>query len=604
MELLEKSFHWAVSAGRAEDVESMLKNCPELVFSKDETGRTPLHVAAHHGHTSILKQLVASGADIHAKDSASMTPLRLAAGRGHKEAVQFLTKYAESDPEIQEPTPPMFKEVSLGKLDPPVLPETLRTSPNNNRVAYLAKSKNAHSIVVMDDQTVETYSYVYISGGSLTFSPDSKCVACVAEHGKWRAVVVVNGQEGKEYDDIAGDSLTFSPDSKRVAYIAGRRDGKVFAVVDGQEGKDYDHIASDSLTFSPDSKHVAYVGVSGCEKESLLGKWTARGGKSFLVVDGQENKAYENILNRVFFSPDSKRIAYVAGPEKRWFVVVDGQESKPYDCDGGFSQHFPVFSANSQRVAYAAQRGGKGFVVVDGLEGKAYRSTFGPVFSPDSRHLAYSACRERRQLSVIDGHEIGPYDLVGSFTFSPNSGRVAYAARRDEEGFLVLDGSERRADGCTFNSVGEIVFSPDSRRVAYLAQSGGNFLVVDGGQVSNAYHFAGGLTFSPNSRHLAYFAQHGGPIAGMFHSPSGRGKEWFIERDYQESDPYDIVFSRRSYSFRDWATHDLFAISGECLCALALRDGEFFRVDVRAANEKDGSGVQARPWSVFGRFHY
>ena len=69
------------------------------------------------------------------------------------------------------------REVSLGKIDPGEIPDSLAVSPNNKRVAYVAKR-----------------------GGKL--------------------LVTVDGVEGKEYDGIWVGSLVFSPDSERVVYGA------------------------------------------------------------------------------------------------------------------------------------------------------------------------------------------------------------------------------------------------------------------------------------------------------------------------------------------------------------------------------------------------
>jgi len=96
---------------------------------------------------------------------------------------------------------------------------------------------------------------------SLKVSPDSKRVAYVGRKGD-KLFVVVNGEEGKGYDDIGFGSLIFSPDSKRVAYEA-REGNKWFVVVDGEEGKRYDGIGVDTLIFSPDSKRVAYMAREG-----------------------------------------------------------------------------------------------------------------------------------------------------------------------------------------------------------------------------------------------------------------------------------------------------------------------------------------------------
>src|SRR5213079_2204751 len=67
---------------------------------------------------------------------------------------------------------------------------------------------------------------------TLVLSPDQKHVAYVAlRAGKWMAVI--DGHQGKPYDRIVG--LRFSPDSKRTAY-AGRHGDSFVAVLDGREG--------------------------------------------------------------------------------------------------------------------------------------------------------------------------------------------------------------------------------------------------------------------------------------------------------------------------------------------------------------------------------
>ena len=96
---------------------------------------------------------------------------------------------------------------------------------------------------------------------SLEISPDSQRVAYVASVGnKW--LVIVDGEEGKQYDGIGEGSLIFSPDSQRVAYAA-RVGNKLLVVVDGEEGKQYDDIVRGGrIVFdSPDSLH--YLALKG-----------------------------------------------------------------------------------------------------------------------------------------------------------------------------------------------------------------------------------------------------------------------------------------------------------------------------------------------------
>jgi hypothetical protein len=351
---------------------------------------------------------------------------------------------------------------------------------------------------------------------------------------KW--VVVINGVEGKEYDEIArgplvlhsqrfgtsfvlpGESaesgLVFSPDGKRVAYAA-RNGTRWVVVVDGVEGKEmdafsrYGSIGKEEIlpVFSPDSKRVAHV--------------AKRAGKCVVVVDGEEGKEYEGARAPVF-SPDSKRVAYWAclGGKliPKWVVVVDGVEGKEYGLVSDTTQMVtspPLFSPNSQCVAYHAQRGGKPLIVVDGVETKQYcgivRDTL--TFSPDSKHVAYGACLggewRRKWGVVVDGVEGKDYEGIGeeSLIFSPDSKRMAYAAARGGKGFVVVDGVEREEGGAIGR--GALLFSPDGQRMAYVARRGKKFwaVVVDGVE-GKEYEgvTAGTPVFSPDSKHVVYGA--------------------------------------------------------------------------------------------------
>jgi len=164
------------------------------------------------------------------------------------------------------------------------------------------------------------------------FSPDNRRMAYVAKGGK-KLAVVVDGKEEKPHDVIVEGTFIFSPDSRRVAYEAMEilRQGlivdvKRFVVVDGKEEKPYDGIGKGSLIFSPDSRLVAYAARSGANSWSST--WS-------VVVDGKEEKSYYGIGEGTpIFSPDSRRMAYVAKVGKKSFVVVDGKEEKSYDGIG------------------------------------------------------------------------------------------------------------------------------------------------------------------------------------------------------------------------------------------------------------------------------
>ena len=141
---------------------------------------------------------------------------------------------------------------------------------------------------------------------SFRVSPDNQRVAYVARVGN-KQLVAVDGVEGKQYDGTS--TPVFSPDSQRVAYAA-QVGNKQLVVVDGVEGKQYD--GTSTPVFSPDSQRVAYSVQVGS-------KW-------LVVVDGVEGKQYGGIVNLgggriIFDSPDS--LHYLAGKGNKFYLVEE-----------------------------------------------------------------------------------------------------------------------------------------------------------------------------------------------------------------------------------------------------------------------------------------
>jgi hypothetical protein len=82
--------HDAAQSGDLEKVKALLKANPELVFSKDDGGHTPLHFAAAQDHKDVVELLLASKAEVNAKNVVGLTPLHCAASQGHKDIVKLL----------------------------------------------------------------------------------------------------------------------------------------------------------------------------------------------------------------------------------------------------------------------------------------------------------------------------------------------------------------------------------------------------------------------------------------------------------------------------------------------------------------------------------
>jgi len=82
--------HDATRGGDLDGVKTLLTGNPDLVFSKDDSSRTPLHWASYCGRRDVAELLLASNADINAKDNLGATPLHNAAFNGHKDVVELL----------------------------------------------------------------------------------------------------------------------------------------------------------------------------------------------------------------------------------------------------------------------------------------------------------------------------------------------------------------------------------------------------------------------------------------------------------------------------------------------------------------------------------
>jgi ankyrin repeat protein len=85
--------HDAARDGNLEKVKALLKGNPDLVFSKDDQGETPLHFAANLGHKDVVEFLLAKKADVNAKANNGWTPLYVAGRTGHNDVAELLRQH-------------------------------------------------------------------------------------------------------------------------------------------------------------------------------------------------------------------------------------------------------------------------------------------------------------------------------------------------------------------------------------------------------------------------------------------------------------------------------------------------------------------------------
>lgn len=92
------ALHFAANEGKGEVVRELLTHKADIDKEpRSSILRTPLHLAAIRGHTSIVRLLIQSGCDKNTKDFDENTPLHHASEFGHFECIIYLIKEAEAD---------------------------------------------------------------------------------------------------------------------------------------------------------------------------------------------------------------------------------------------------------------------------------------------------------------------------------------------------------------------------------------------------------------------------------------------------------------------------------------------------------------------------
>jgi ankyrin repeat protein len=116
----EKKISYNAQYGNLSEVRALLKNNPNLVFSKGflNLDKTPLHWAAQEGNKEMTELLLANRADVNARDFNDWTPLHWAAQKGHKdEAELLLLNKADVDARAKNGWTPLLLASQRGHKD-------------------------------------------------------------------------------------------------------------------------------------------------------------------------------------------------------------------------------------------------------------------------------------------------------------------------------------------------------------------------------------------------------------------------------------------------------------------------------------------------------
>ncbi|XP_060075241.1 uncharacterized protein LOC132554929 [Ylistrum balloti] len=84
------TIHEAAQAGNLARVQELLQHYPEMKESKDESGRTPLHLASTDGHIDVVKWLAIGESSLNLETPTGYTAMHLAAMNGHVNCMMIL----------------------------------------------------------------------------------------------------------------------------------------------------------------------------------------------------------------------------------------------------------------------------------------------------------------------------------------------------------------------------------------------------------------------------------------------------------------------------------------------------------------------------------
>ena len=411
-----------------------------------------------------------------------------------------------SAPPAASPSPTRIEsETFIVNYDPAAwVKNSERISPNGKRFAVIIQAQDKTTAYAsMDGQHQKTYAWAR----DLTFSGDSRHAAYVATvDGK--DLPVVDGREGAFRGEIwggtrgGGGTLRLNYDGTRFAFVARKGNAPTFGVViDGAMDRANVDPNDGAPVFSPDGKRLAYIAQEGSQR--------------FVVLDGKPGAKYEAIYKGTLtFSPDGKRLAYFAGRGSMRTVVLDGAEGMPHK-DAMMSTL--RFSPDGTKLAYAAQlESGKWAVVVNGKAGAAFDyigSFTGVNWSPDSRRLAYAGLVDKQWGAVVDDAGF-PYDAIASMVFSPDSRRAAFQAQTDGKWVVVVNASDgtyssRLKSDSVLNET--LAFTPDGKYLLYGAMTNGRPHMVVNGQPAQSFYEAiwninGGRIIVDTPRSFSYIA--------------------------------------------------------------------------------------------------
>lgn len=310
--------------------------------------------------------------------------------------------------------------------------------------------------------------------------------------------------------------VVVSPDGKTWAYATRVGESGMAMVIGGETGEVYGGVGRPY--FSPDGKKVGYVAVDPKTRMAFVVVGKTRGQDFRSISAPQTNAIPEGRLGAVLlqrvdsaldWAPDSETVAYIGRSDEGLHVVIGDKKSQPYKEIREFA-----WSPGGHTLAFAAVAGDDSFVVVGDRKGEIFDFVENLTFSPDGATLAYGAREGGRAMIVVGGKKEPSFHGVGRPVFSPDGKVVAHVvsiANGTGDAIAVNGVIDPRYEGFQGILLGELVFSLDGKHLAYKARDNeAQWIVIDGKKETPVpFDQVGRPLFSPDGLTVAYVAMKG-----------------------------------------------------------------------------------------------
>lgn len=242
-------------------------------------------------------------------------------------------------------------------------------------------------------------------------------------------------------DDFKKDSVD---DPSRVKTYVDITKGDYFMEISTKDGEEsrFDDLRSINIAY---------------RKDKALGYVTEENGNFCVIINSEKKGCYEQAVMEYpsSFSPDGKRFGYIVGRKYEGsFMVVDDKELGPYKAIGHFIEGYGYldedriyFSPDSTTVVFVANNQIGQFLVINGQEKRVYGYISNPVFSSDSKKIAYVIREKNNEKDCLminfnnenKENKMGCYDNIGGLKFSPDSKEIFYEVQLDGKTLRITE---------------------------------------------------------------------------------------------------------------------------------------------------------------------